>query len=136
MDSLQDSGHKCDEYPYKKQVGIAKSTLEELSKLSPPGTMRGILRLLQDKCDSLLSFTYRRPKWVTNRGGLSIQAKEEAYVELACFLSSVIFLFLFSISFIFLFYRMSSNPQISKLQLRFQFQVLAGTSRYSKQLGT
>ena len=89
LDNLQNPGHRHGIYPYKKYASDPRRGLIESADLSFPGTMRGILPLIEGECTSLLSFTYRKPGGVIPSGGWSAASDRKACTELASFLSSV-----------------------------------------------
>ena len=94
LDNLQDPGRSGNEYPYKRsQNGAANwnstQTPQDTNDTKLPGTMRGILPLIQDRCSSLRSFFYRKPGWWAQLRGRSAIQDEECYEEVASFLGSV-----------------------------------------------
>ncbi|KAL8787484.1 MAG: hypothetical protein Q9195_007731 [Heterodermia aff. obscurata] len=94
LDNLQDPGRSGDEYPYKRSRNGAANwdstePPQDTDETKLPGTMRGILPLIQDRCSSLRSFSYRKPGWWVQRRGMSPSQDEECYMEVASFIGSV-----------------------------------------------
>ena len=94
LDSLQDPGRSGDEYPYKRSTNGAANWNStepprdtEETKLA--GTMRGVLPLIQGRCSTLRSFSYRKPGWWKQLRGMPASQDEECYLEVASFIGSV-----------------------------------------------
>ena len=94
LDNLQDPGRSGDEYPYKQSKNVAANwnsnvSPQDTEKIKLAGTMRGILPLIQGRCGSLRSFSYRKPGWWAHFHGGSPSQDEECYEEFASFACSV-----------------------------------------------
>ena len=94
LDGLQDPGHFKDQHPYRLPSNGAANAIpgqfcEDTDEVKLPGTMYGVLQLLQDRCASLRTFHYRKPgSWMKSRNKSALQ-DERCYAELAAFLTSV-----------------------------------------------
>ena len=98
LDNLQDPGQSGDEYPNRQSYfGTAlwdPVALPQIIKETKwPGTMRGILPLIQDRCSTLRSLSYRKPgSWaqLQELGPIPYQFQdEECCREVASFIGSV-----------------------------------------------
>lgn len=104
IDNLQDPGHIGIEFQDPGRIRIEYPYLRLWSSWSesPPspipqdtedttvaGTMRGILPLLQGRCDALRSFLYRKAGLVVRDRRGSVARDKQCYQELGLFLSSV-----------------------------------------------
>lgn len=94
LDNLQDPGRSGNKYPYQRSVNGAANwntaqTSQDTEEVKLPGTMRGILPILQGQCTSLRSFRYRKPGRWGNERGRSAWQDEQCYAELGSFIVSV-----------------------------------------------
>ena len=94
LDNLQDPGRSGDKYPHQRSAnGAANWNTTQMpldtAEVKLPGTMRGVLPLLQGQCKSLRSLYYRKPGWWQPFRERSAPQDEQCYLELASFLQSV-----------------------------------------------
>lgn len=90
LDNLQDPGRSGEEYPYRCSAdGSFTQVTQDTDEVKLPGTMRGILPLLDGQSTRLRSLYYRKPGWLQPLSGMSATQDEECYIELGSFLRDV-----------------------------------------------